>query len=301
MTAHSLEHAILFLQRGSRRLREISYKLESDGFASTDVSLLAEHLFASGVKEWCVQRGSNFFVWVLMNDGTVAVLTMNAEQKVIAWQRVEFEGRDVLHMAAVQQSHSSEDEMWFAFRNKQSGYVSIERSAGDSPFVDGCRCVMASETGKISGIPHLAGLKVCVSLPGEVKDVSTLYAVSETGEIEYPAAVAGGVYEVGVPYDSELQTLPLETHVSFNSVRELSRVRLRLLQSDLFFDYKASHAERWEHYSPEIDGNAVPYTGSVRLVQMPDAGVGQGLCLRYCGNADFKLLSLTMEVDFHGK
>lgn len=301
MPVHALEHAILFLQRGGSRLREISYKLESDGFASTDTSLLAEHLFASGVKEWCVQRGSNFYVWVLMNDGTVALLTMNPEQKVVAWQRVAFEGREVLHMAAVQLAHSSEDEMWFAIKNNKSGYVSIERSAGDSPFVDGGRRVTAVEAGKLTGLFHLAGLKVCVARPGETMDVHELYEVSDIGELAYPSACVGDIYDVGVPYASELQTMPLETHVSFNSVREHSRVRLRLLESDLQFDYKASHVDRWEHYSPDIDAKPVPYTGSVRLTQMPNAGIGQGFCLRYSGNADFKLLSLTVEVDFHGK
>lgn len=301
MPAHAMENTILFLQRGGKRLREISYKLESDGFASTDTCLLAEHLFASGVKEWCVQRGSNFFVWVLMNDGTVALLTMNAEQKVVAWQRVDFAGREVLHMTAVQQRNSAEDEMWFAFRNKQNGYVTIERSAQDSPFADGCRTITAQENGKLSGLSYLAGLKVSISQPGETNHTGEFYEVSAQGVVEYPEAVAGVSYVVGVPFDSELQTLPLETQVSFNAVREHSRVRMRLLDSDLQFDYKSSHAERWEHYSPEIDFKTVPYTGSIRLTQMPDAGIGQGFCLRYSGHADFKLLALTVEVDFHGK
>lgn len=92
MPASGVENTVFYVQRGGKCLREISYKLEADGFTSTDTSLLAEHLFTSGVREWVVQRGAGARVWVLMQDYSIAVLTMNAEQRVTAWQRMSFPG-----------------------------------------------------------------------------------------------------------------------------------------------------------------------------------------------------------------
>jgi hypothetical protein len=127
MPARAVENTVLFVQRGGCRLREIAYRLESDGYSATDVSMLAEHLLRSGVKDWCVQRGANFNVWVLAADGTLAVLTINLEQQVTAWQRVEFAGRRVLHLAPIQSLHGRDDEMWFVLQTKSCGKVSLER------------------------------------------------------------------------------------------------------------------------------------------------------------------------------
>jgi hypothetical protein len=91
--------------------------------------------------------------------------------------------------------------------------------------------------------------------------------------------------------------MPLESSVSFNSVRQFSRFRLRLLNSDDCFAYRSSAAPGWEQFA----GGQWPFTGAVRLSQMPDAAVGQSLCIRYTGHRDFRLLAISQEVDHHGK
>ena len=100
----------------------------------------------------------------------------------------------------------------------------------------------------------------------------------------------------------ELQTMPMEGAASFNSVRQFSRFKLRVLESEPSFDFRSSVHERWEHFTPEeYPGLETPFTGALRLPQMPDAAVGQSLCLRYRGIGDFRLLAITQEVDHHGK
>ena len=75
-----------------------------------------------------------------------------------------------------------------------------------------------------------------------------------------------------------------------------------LLESEPSFDFRSSVHERWEHFTPEeYPGLETPFTGALRLPQMPDAAVGQSLCLRYRGIGDFRLLAITQEVDHHGK
>ena len=301
LPSHAVENTVLFIQRGGKRLREISYKLESDGFTATDSSLLAEHLLRSGVREWCVQRGSNFYVWLLMNDGTVAVLTLNQEQNVTAWQRMNFPGRKVLQITTLPGLSGNEDEVWLVLQNAVSGHLSLERIRETTAYLDGVVSVTVQTAGKLSGLSHLAGLQVCYAPAGDLSGSDNMATVAADGSLSVPGASVGEVYDVGLPYESELQTMPLEGQNSFNAVRQMSRVRLRLLESDLDFAYKASHAERWERYSADRERLKVPFTGSVRLSQIPQADVGQGFCLRYSGLRDFCLLAMTIEVDYHGK
>lgn len=300
MPARTVENTVLFVQRGGRRLREIAYRLESDGYSTTDVSMLAEHLLKSGVKEWCVQRGSNFNVWVLTNDGTLAVLTINLEQQVTAWQRVDFAGRDVLHLAPMQSSCGMDDEMWFVLRTGASGHVALERMLHDSPHLDSLQEAVSTRNMEINCSHHLAGAEVCIT---DVESGAVVLAVAtDLGIIAVPSVKRGRSYRVGVPIEGYLETMPLEGVNSFNSVRQFSRFKLRLLESDLAFDFRSTAHERWEHFYPtDYPGISLPFTGALRLPQMPDAAVGQALCLRYRGYDDFRLLAITQEVDHHGK
>lgn len=294
--ACGVENTVFYVQRGGKRLREISYKLEADGFTSTDTSLLAEHLFAAGVKEWVVCRGSNARVWVLMQDHSVAMLTTNVEQQVTAWQRMEFPGRQVLHLAAMPAPNGGEDELWLVVRNETTGTVSLERTAADAPFADAVQSFSPTADGCYSA-PHLAGMQVCLfehASPLQWQELS----VAADGTFCYAAA---GDFSVGIPYRSELCTMPCESERSFNSIRQEGRVRLRLLQSNPAFHYRASCSPRWEEYDPQRELLAYPYTGSIRVSQMPIPGVGQGFCLYADGPQDFRLLSLSIEFDFHGK
>ena len=302
MHPHAVENTVLFIQRGGKRLREISYKLEADGFTATDSSILAEHLLRPGVQEWCVQRGSNFYVWLLMKDGSVAVLTLNPEQRVNAWQRMEFPGRNVIQITTLPGISGNEDEVWLVLQNPLSGTLSLERIRETSSYLDGSLSTVVQPDGKLIGLQHLAGQQVCFAPVGDLLSAPSSGTVGQDGTLDTGNPAAEGLlYDVGLPYVSELQTMPLEGQNSFNSTRQMSRVRLRLLESDLHFSYKTTCNELWENYSPEADRLELPFTGSVRLTQMPCADVGQGFSLRYSGLRNFCLLSMTIEVDYHGK
>lgn len=300
--AIGMENTVFFIQRGGRRLREISYKLEADGYTSTDVSLLAEHLFTSGVKEWMVQRGTTPRLWVLMNDGSFAVLTTNVEQQVTAWQRVSVPGRKGVRMASLVQPDSHDDEVWLVLQNKANGSLSVERirDVSDAPCVDSCIKVPVYRPDVVYPGAHLQGVTCLVYPDGKIEE-AVESVCDETGACSIPGAVPGESYCVGAAFDSLLQTMPLESELSFNSVRQIGRVKLRLLQSDPHFSYRADHSDRWETYDPERELFSYPYTGAIHLSHIPSPGEGQGFCLRVRTAKEFRLLSLTAEVDYHGK
>lgn len=299
--AKSVENTVLFVQRGGRRIREIAYRLESDGFAATDISMLAEHLFTAGIKDWCVQRGPDFNVWVLMNDGSLARLTINMNQQVTAWQRVQMDGRKVLNIAALPSlAGNAEDEVWFVSQIQTTGKAVLERMRADSPHMDCCEEVVSVKPMELACGYHLHGIEIRVV---DVDSGEAVRCMGYAGGLRaLPNVVAGRRYRVGIPIVATLQTMPLEGGASFNSVRQFCRFRLRLLESDTDFEFRSTANNRWErHVLNEDTSTAQPYTGALRLAQMPDAGVGQSLCIRYSGRHDFRLLSITQEVDFHAK
>lgn len=298
--AYGVENTVFYVQRGGKRLREISYKLEADGYTSTDASLLAEHLFEAGVKEWVVQRGNCFHLWVMMNDSSLAVLTTNPDQQVAAWQRACFPGRSVLGMAVLPHVGSSEDEVWFVLRNSASGFISLERLVEGNPFLDGCVELTPPSGLAVSAGLHLAGLRGMVFPKGR-PEAAQRVRFDAQGRFDIPDFVPGLTYCVGAEYESHLETMPFEHESSFNSVQQHARAKLRLLNSNPAFSYKGSGAAAWESYDPARDLLPTPFSGAVRISQIPSPGVGRGFCLRADGALDFALLSLSIEIDFHGK
>lgn len=65
----------LFVQRGGRILREMNYYYDVDGFRSTNLTDLADHVLQGGVKQIAYQRTPQPVVWCCRNDGVLAALT----------------------------------------------------------------------------------------------------------------------------------------------------------------------------------------------------------------------------------
>ena len=83
--------ATLFVQRQGTTVRSMGYSLEIDGYSSSDISILAAHIFEGNpVVEWAYQQSPWSIVWCALADGTVGALTLQREHQVAAWARQVF-------------------------------------------------------------------------------------------------------------------------------------------------------------------------------------------------------------------
>ena len=113
----------LFVQRQGTAVRSIGYSLDVDGYASQDVSVLAEHLFQSNpVKAMAYQQTPWSVVWCVLSNGTAAALTLQKEHQVNAWTRQVFSGGTVEDVCCI--PGTAQDEVFFAVRRT---FLSIER------------------------------------------------------------------------------------------------------------------------------------------------------------------------------
>lgn len=88
---------VLFAQRGGMRVRAMSYRYEVDGLISPDLSASSAHIGRghSGFYESAYQQEPNSVVWLIMGDGSLASITVNRDQEVIAWARHELSGEAI--------------------------------------------------------------------------------------------------------------------------------------------------------------------------------------------------------------
>ena len=79
--------ATLFVQRAKRKLQELTYQFETDGYVAPDLTLLAEHVTESGIDEMAFQSQPDSIVWCVRGDGQLAGMTYRREENVVGWHR----------------------------------------------------------------------------------------------------------------------------------------------------------------------------------------------------------------------
>jgi hypothetical protein len=83
----------LFLQRAKRKIRELAYNFDVDGYIAPDMTILSEHITETGITQMAYQQEPNQIIWGVRTDGELIGLTYQREQEVLAWHRHIFGGR----------------------------------------------------------------------------------------------------------------------------------------------------------------------------------------------------------------
>jgi len=91
--AISVGNATLFLQRARRKIRELAYNFDVDGYVAPDMTILAEHITEGGLTQLAYQQEPNQIIYCTREDGELIGLTYQREQQVTAWHRHIFGGR----------------------------------------------------------------------------------------------------------------------------------------------------------------------------------------------------------------
>lgn len=125
---------LLFVQRGGERLRALSYRYEVDGLVSPEISAVASHIgeIHKGIIEATYQQEPESLVWLVLGDGTVASITFNREQEVIAWAEQNFSDGKVISICALPTELGSD----FCFMLVQREGVSLLEEMSFSAYSD---------------------------------------------------------------------------------------------------------------------------------------------------------------------
>ena len=122
----SVGNATLFLQRAKRKIRELAYNFDVDGYTAPDLTILAEHITEGGIVEMAYQEEPLAIIWCVRGDGELIALTYQREQEVVAWHRHVFggafgTGKAVCESVAVIPTEDSEYELYMIIKRTING------------------------------------------------------------------------------------------------------------------------------------------------------------------------------------
>jgi hypothetical protein len=217
MRAALVNDVLLFVQRNGRKLRELVYELNKDGWVAPDLTLLAEHITNGEIVDIAYQQQPDAVLWCVRGDGTLIAMTYERDQKVVGWHRhVIADNADVESVATIY-GNGTEDEVWMVVKRTVSGqdYRTIERfpllwrtrfdeeSSANYRYLDGHVAFASGAAGRtVSGLAHLNGKTVTVML-----DSGLSIRTVSGGSITIPSASAG---YLGLPYTSTLRPMKLD-------------------------------------------------------------------------------------------
>nr|AKH46351.1 putative tail tubular protein B [uncultured marine virus] len=243
--ALAVGNATLFLQRARRKLRELAYNFDVDGYVAPDLTILAEHISEGGFKQLSYQQEPNQVIWCARNDGQLVGLTYQREQQVVAWHRHIFggvfgSGNSVCDSVATIPTDDSEYQTWVIVKRTINGatkrYVEYihqydfdETDDTSFNFLDSQLAYDGSAVTNISGLAHLEGQTVSVLADGAThpdKVVSSGAIVLER---------AASKVKVGLSYTSLLQTMRIDAGAqngtSQSKTKRIYEITARLYES----------------------------------------------------------------------
>lgn len=287
--------SFLYVTRSRRSIAELT-QASTGRFTSDDIGQVSEHIAKQGVVELAFQTDPDPMLWFPLDNGELGGYTHQPSQEVRGMHRHRFGGAfsgsdwAVVESAVVTPGQNGVDDIWLFVRRTIGGvtkrYIEVmqppfEYGALEDAFqVDCGLSYSGAPVNVVSGLGHLNGETVDVLADGKV--FRGLAVAS--GQVTLPAGAAAAKWQVGLPFQSEADTLELDVGGQDGSLigrrKKVAKAILSLLETDTTgLQVQSFIRGRWEAVRmPSIvapDGKAKLFTGNVE-VPIDDSWAGQG-------------------------
>jgi hypothetical protein len=237
--------AVMFIQSAAKKLREMAYTLDVDGFSAPDMTVRAEHITGGGVVSMCYQAQPNPVIWAARAGGELIGLSYERDQDVLAWHQHPLGGTDTIveSVTAIPTPDGFADELWLSVKRTINGstvrtveymteFFGHDTAQDDAFFVDCGATYDGAAATTISGLDWLEGETVKVLKDGATHPDVTV----SSGEITLNSA--GEKVHIGLGYSAVAVTENLEAGQSEGTAQgkkgRVSKALFRLYRTGVF-------------------------------------------------------------------
>lgn len=229
---------VYYIERSGEIMGQFAYNFDFDTFITEDITYLSDHILDSGVKTMSVQRYPDSVIWCVLNDGTIATLTREIDQKVKGWTRQTISGTGAAVEALATIPNGSSDQVWVIVKRTIDGntrryveyFETTEPTLQEDEFYvhSGITYDGASAT-VLTNLDHLEGESVAILADGAVLPNETVTSGSITID------KAATKVQVGLPYTSTIKTMDIELASEIGTaqarIKAISKVFVRFLNT----------------------------------------------------------------------
>lgn len=126
----AIKNSLIHVQFIRRRLQELTFSFNQDGFQSFDMTELAENLTRDGIVDIAYQQQPIETIWVLDSEGVLLGFTYERNADVVGWHRHVIGGTDVTvdSIRVIPSNALDRDELWLVVTRSITGLTTKIRT-----------------------------------------------------------------------------------------------------------------------------------------------------------------------------
>lgn len=302
-----INNALIYVAARGGHIRECAYNWQANGFISGDLSLRSAHLFDNlDIVDACFAKAPQPIAWFVSTSGKLLGLTYVPEQQVGAWHQHDTDG---LFESCAVVAEGNEDFLYVVTKRHINGadvrYVERMESRqfddqADAFFVDSGLSYVGVPADEISGLDHLEGKTVSILADGAVHPQK----VVTDGRVVLD--VNASKVHVGLPYQSDIQTLPLalqiDTGFGQGRYKNINKAWLRVFRSSgIFIGPDSEHLVEAKQRKEEPYGTPPALKSEdIQVVVTPSWSDSGSVYIRQSDPLPLTVVALTLEVAVGG-
>ena len=235
INAIAISDAVIFLQRGRRKIREFVYSNDNQTYQAPDLTFFADHITESGIIEYDYQQAPDPILWCVREDGVLIGMTYDRIMGVAGWHRHITDGE--VESVAVLPGQSEEDEVYITVKRNVLGsdVRYIERfnkrdfgTIAEAIFCDSSVTAVGAGINEVTGLDHLNGETVTILADGIVHPDQVVVG----GKITLLSGTATTI-TAGLPFTATLTPVSVEVPGSptMGTTRNITETFLRLYKT----------------------------------------------------------------------
>jgi hypothetical protein len=314
MRAILLNDVLLFVQRRGRKVRELTYNFERDGWVAPDLTVLSEHITTGEIVELAFQQQPDAVLWAVRGDGELIGMSYERDQNVVAWHRHTTDG-DFESVATVYGLAGADDEVWFCVKRTINGQTKryIERFKADNRanfeaqtkedwwYLDCAKRYSGAATATITGLSHLEGKTVGILAEGAVQPDEVVASGQITLDRTFTKVLAG------LPFTSTILPMKFDFDLQDGSTRgrtkRINRAEVSLYKS-LGGEFSTDGTEwLWVYprdFDDPMDASPPPFSGDAEVVVAGNYSDASDLYLRQILPYPLTVRALVVKLDAFG-
>jgi hypothetical protein len=314
MRAILLNDVLLFVQRRGRKVRELTYNFERDGWVAPDLTVLSEHITTGEIVELAFQQQPDAVLWAVRGDGELIGMSYERDQNVVAWHRHTTDG-DFESVATVYGLAGADDEVWFCVKRTINGQTKryIERFKADNRanfeaqtkadwwYLDCAKRYSGAATATITGLSHLEGKTVGILANGAVQPDEVVASGQITLDRTFTKVLAG------LPFTSTILPMKFDFDLQDGSTRgrtkRINRAEVSLYKS-LGGEFSTDGTEwLWVYprdFDDPMDASPPPFSGDAEVVVAGNYSDASDLYLRQILPYPLTVRALVVKLDAFG-